>query len=160
MYWYILRLVKTWNRWIQMPFVYDFPGDWYFLWPYTICNISWQWRHNGRDGVQNHQRLDCLLNCLFRHRSKKTLKHRAPVISPHKGPVTRKMSPFDDVRVSCRFVDTGNLLRGNIFEPMHCQCWLYTVYRLGMPNSCWQKWEEYSMASCKWNVKTRYRFPC
>ena len=23
--------------------------------------------------------------------------HRAPVNSPHKGPVTRKMSPFDDV---------------------------------------------------------------
>ena len=44
---------------------------------------------------------------LFEHRSKKTSKFRvtglyegnSPVIggSPHKGPVTRKMFPFDDV---------------------------------------------------------------
>ena len=29
-----------------------------------------QWRHNQRDGVSNHQPHDCLLNRLFRHRSK------------------------------------------------------------------------------------------
>ena len=49
----------------------------------------------------------CLLNCLFRRNSKKTSKLRItgdcvgnslwPVNSPHKGPVTRKMFPFDDV---------------------------------------------------------------
>ena len=33
---------------------------------------SWQWRHNERDGVSNHQPHDCLLNRLFRRRSKKT----------------------------------------------------------------------------------------
>ena len=33
-----------------------------------------QWRHNGRDGVSNHQPRDCLLSRLFRHRSKKTSK--------------------------------------------------------------------------------------
>ena len=33
-----------------------------------------QWRHNGRDGVSNHQPHDCLLNCQFRRRSKKTPK--------------------------------------------------------------------------------------
>ena len=32
--------------------------------------LSLQWRHNERDGVSNHQRLDCLLNKLFRRRSK------------------------------------------------------------------------------------------
>ena len=32
----------------------------------------WQWRHNKCDGVSNPLHLDCLLNCLFRHRSKKT----------------------------------------------------------------------------------------
>ena len=31
-----------------------------------------QWRHKLHNGVSNHQRLSCLLNCLFRHRSKKT----------------------------------------------------------------------------------------
>ena len=33
---------------------------------------TWQWRHNGRDGVSNYQPHECLLNCLFRRRSKKT----------------------------------------------------------------------------------------
>ena len=35
------------------------------------------WRHNGRDGVSNHQPHHCLLNRLFRRRSKKTSKRRA-----------------------------------------------------------------------------------
>ena len=66
-----------------------------------------QWRQNGRDGVSNQQYHNCLLNRLFRRRSKNTWKlrvtgllqgfHRWPVNSPHKGPVTRKMFPFDDV---------------------------------------------------------------
>ena len=65
------------------------------------------WRHNDHDGVSNHQPYGCLLNRLFRLRSKKTSKLRVtglcvgnspgPVNSPHKGPVTRKMFPFDDV---------------------------------------------------------------
>ena len=82
----------------------------------TMCMglISWYalilpllWRHNDHDGVWNHQPHGCLLNRLFRRRSKKTSKLRVtglcagnspgPVNSPHKGPVTRKMFPFDDV---------------------------------------------------------------
>ena len=67
--------------------------------------ITLQWRHNGRDGVSNHQPHDCLLNRLFQRRSKKTSKLRiiglcagnSPVNSPHKWPVTRKMFPSDDV---------------------------------------------------------------
>ena len=68
---------------------------------------SLRWRHNDYDGVSNHQLHGCLLNRLFRRRSKKTSKLRVtglcvgnspgPVNSPHKGPVTRKMFPFDDV---------------------------------------------------------------
>ena len=66
-----------------------------------------RWRHTWRDGASNHQPPDCLLNRLFRRRSKKTSKLRVtglcagnspgPVNSPHKWPVTRKMFPFDDV---------------------------------------------------------------
>ena len=68
---------------------------------------SLYWRHNDHDGVSNHQSHGCLLNRLFRRRSKKTSKLRVtglwvgnspgPVNSPHKGPVTRKIFPFDDV---------------------------------------------------------------
>ena len=72
------------------------------------CWHSLQWHHNGRDSVSNHQPHDCLLNRLFRRRSKKTSKLRvtglcagnSPVNSQHKWPVTRKMFPFDDVIMS------------------------------------------------------------
>ena len=70
-------------------------------------HFSLHWRHNDHDGVSNHQSHGCLLNRLFRRRSKITSKLRVtglcvgnspgPVNSPHKGPVTRKMFPFDDV---------------------------------------------------------------
>ena len=66
-----------------------------------------QWHHNEHNGVSNHQPHDCLLNRLFKRRSKKISKlcvtglcegiHRWPGNSPHKGPVTRKILPFDDV---------------------------------------------------------------
>ena len=38
--------------------------------------LSLYWRHNGCDSVSNHQPDDCLLDCLFRRRSKKTSKLR------------------------------------------------------------------------------------
>ena len=41
---------------------------------YATCTL--EWRHNGRDGVSNHQPHDCLLNRLFERRSKKTSKLR------------------------------------------------------------------------------------
>ena len=47
-----------------------------------------QWRHNGRDGVLNHQPHDCLLNRLFRRRSKKTSKLRVTGLCAGNSPVT------------------------------------------------------------------------
>ena len=41
---------------------------------YVSVEASLPWRHNGRDSVSNHQCHHCLLNRLFRHRSKKTSK--------------------------------------------------------------------------------------
>ena len=65
------------------------------------CHITLQWRHNEHDGVSNHQSHNCLLNCLFSHRLKKTPKFRVTGLcagnSLVTGPVTRKMLPFDDV---------------------------------------------------------------
>ena len=49
---------------------------------------SLQWRHNGRDGVSNHQPYDYLLNRLFRHRSKKTAKLRVTGLCAGNSPVT------------------------------------------------------------------------
>ena len=74
---------------------------------YATDIFALQWRHNDYGSVSNHQPHGCLLNRLFRRISKKISKLRVtwlcagnspgPVNSPHKGPVTRKMFPFDDV---------------------------------------------------------------
>ena len=47
-----------------------------------------QWRHNGCDGVSNHQPHYCLLNGLFRPRSKKTSTLRATGLCEGNSPVT------------------------------------------------------------------------
>ena len=49
---------------------------------------AFQWRHNGRDSVSNHQPHDCLLNRLFRRRSKKTSKLRVTGLFAGNSPVT------------------------------------------------------------------------
>ena len=95
-----------------------------------------QWRHNEHDGVLSRQSYYCLLNRLFRRRSKKTSKFRVtglckgnypgPMNSPHKGPVTWKMFPFDDVIM--RYSGTGYLWWFHIsvwreMEWLHRQWW-------------------------------------
>ena len=55
----------------------------YLLWRESTGHWGWiaserasalQWRHNGHDNVSNHQPYDCLLNRLFKRRSKKKIK--------------------------------------------------------------------------------------
>ena len=53
-----------------------------------FTHISLQWRHIGHDGVLNHQPHHCLLNRLFRRRSKKTSKLRVTVLCAGNSPVT------------------------------------------------------------------------
>ena len=43
---------------------------------FAVTETPLHWGHNGRDGVSNHQHHHCLLNHLFRRRSKKTSKLR------------------------------------------------------------------------------------
>ena len=50
--------------------------------------IVLQRRHNGWDDVSNHQHHHCLLNCLFRRRSKKTSKLRVTGLCAGNSPVT------------------------------------------------------------------------
>ena len=70
---------------------------------YTLnhCEVL-QWRQNERDGVSNHLPLDCLLNRLFRCKSKKTSKIRVTDNCEGNLPVTegqgmRNTRPFDNV---------------------------------------------------------------
>ena len=54
----------------------------------TQCHRALLWRHNDRDGVSYHQPRDCLLNRLFRRRSKKTSKLRVTGLCAGNSPVT------------------------------------------------------------------------
>ena len=58
--------------------------DVYFLSGFFIL----QWRHDGCDGVLNHQPRDCLLNRLFGRRSEKTSKLRVTGLCAGNSPVT------------------------------------------------------------------------
>ena len=87
--------------------------------------LSLQWRHNDHDSVSNHQPHGCLLNRLFRRRSKETSKLLVTGlcagnlpdrwIPRTKGPVTRKMFPFDDVNMISIYCWTRSQpMRGDI----------------------------------------------
>ena len=102
------------NRIIQ----HQYSINWYHKTRSTLSMIDYisiivrfimtlQWRHNERDGVPNHRRLDCLLNRLFRRRSKKKSKLRVTGLCegnpretggfPSQRPVTGEMFSFGDV---------------------------------------------------------------
>ena len=94
---------------------------------FMACSDPLQWRHNGHDGVSNHQPHDCLLSRFLgadqrKHQSSASLAfvreiHRGPVNSPHKWPVTRKIFPFDDVIMPrCFFLLSAGLLGRNCSE--------------------------------------------
>ena len=55
---------------------------------FTRFQLALQWRNNARDGVSNHQPHDCLLDRLFRGRSKKTSKLRVTGLCEGNSPVT------------------------------------------------------------------------
>ena len=70
--------------------------------------LTLQWRHNGRYGVSIHYSLTIVYSTVYsgadqrKYQSSASLDfvrgiHRWPVNSPHKGPITRKMFPIDDV---------------------------------------------------------------
>ena len=80
---------------------------------------SLQWRHNGRDGVSNHRRLDCLLNFFFRRRSKKTSKLRVTGICEENSPVTGEfpiqwVSNAENISIWWRHLDDTWGSRGSL----------------------------------------------
>ena len=61
-----------------------------------ILFMSLQWRHNDRDGVSNHRRLDCLLIRLFWRRSKKISKLHVTGLCGGNSPVTGEFPAHRD----------------------------------------------------------------
>ena len=77
-----------------------------------------QWRHNERDGVSNHQPHHCLLNRLFKRRSKKTSKLRVTGLCAGNSPVTGEFpaqmaSNAGNVSIWWRLHDFRERCRGN-----------------------------------------------
>ena len=103
---YWAGLVNRWTRlpgqqeitWGQYDFQFHFVRrqreneqiPWHFLDIYSsMCDhVHFQWRHNERDGVSNHRRLDCLLNRLAWRRSKKTSRLRVTSLCYGNSPMT------------------------------------------------------------------------
>ena len=68
-------MIYRWSRFIVFYIHFVKSGGAIHLFDSNSCTLLWL--QNGRDGVSNHQPHDCLLNRLFRRRSKKTSKLRA-----------------------------------------------------------------------------------
>ena len=88
-------LMTKFGCWICKALVLE--NEAYFPWIISMGGIDYntlivaltlQWRHDGRDGVSNHRRFDCLLNRLFRHRSKNTSTIRVTGLCVGNWPVT------------------------------------------------------------------------
>ena len=87
-----------------------------------------QWRHNGRDSISNHQPHDCLLNRLFRHRSRKTSKLRVTGLCAGNSPGTgefaaQRASNAENVSIWWRHHDRGKAWPLQV----HGQCVLWFV---------------------------------
>ena len=72
-----------------------------------------QWRHNERECISNHRRLECLLNRLLRRRSKKSSKLRVSGLCWGNSPVTdelptKRASNAENVSVWWRHHGTDN----------------------------------------------------
>ena len=73
----------------------------------SLITEALHWRHNGHNGVSNHQSHDCLLNPLFRCRSQKTPKLRVTGLCEVNSPVTgefpaQRASNAEKVSIWCR----------------------------------------------------------
>ena len=122
------------KRWVYNVYAYSIHSvGWYFrffirvcwnkpTWYAPVCiaflgheRNSLHWRHNELDGVPDHQPHDCLLTCLFRHRSiKKTPKLRVTGLCEVNSPGTgefpaQKPSNAENVSIWWRHHVLGNM---------------------------------------------------
>ena len=79
-----IYFTSSWRDWVDAWCVSD-SGLFMRYWTYLYTS---QWRHNGHDGVSNHQPHHCLLNSLFGCRAKKTSKLRVTGLCAGNSPGT------------------------------------------------------------------------
>ena len=86
----------------------------------SVMSFPLRWRHNGCDSVSNHQPHHCLLNRLFRRRSKKTSKLRVTGLCAGNSPGTgefsaQRASNAENVSIWWRHHDCGHIVVTLIF---------------------------------------------
>ena len=89
---------------------------------------SLQWQHNGHDGVSNHQPRDCLLNGLFRRKSKQPSKFRFTGLRQGNSLVTgefpvQRTSNAEKVSISWRH----HVQLNDVLSPLRCQTSIWTI---------------------------------
>ena len=104
----------------------------YVVGKFTFRRSTLKWRHNGCDSVSNHQPHDCLLNRLFRRRSKKTAKLRVTGLcvgnSPGTGDFPAQMaSNAENVSIWWRHHDSEHNLSVLVFVKLAKYLGLCTV---------------------------------
>ena len=119
------------------------------------CHVTFnalQWRHNGHDGVSNHQPHDCLLSCLFRRRSTITSKLSVTVLCGRNSPVTGEFptqmaSNSENISIWWRYharviknLPRQHLQNFAMNEWLECltkRIVIYTNFMLSYPKSLW-----------------------
>ena len=119
-----------------------------------FVETSLQWRHNGRDGVSDHRPHDCLLNRLFRRRSKITSKLCVTVLCVGNSPTQRAINVengsiwwrhhfwtyFDSTIAACYMLYT--------FKPL----WFATYFNLHIGEPTWRIGALGVKFHCRWHV--------
>ena len=83
------------NSWyfIKLMCIYKvLPQRYFQSIPHAVTVVALRWRHNDHAGVSNHQPPGCLLNRLFRRKSKKTSKLRVTGLCAGNSPGTGEFS--------------------------------------------------------------------
>ena len=110
--WYRSNTGLSSTKYEQIPIILG-------VWPFWLTPIffgqSLRWRHNDHAGVSNHQPHGCLLNRLFRRKSKKISKLRVTGLcagnSPGTGEFPAQMASYAE-NVSIWWRHHGNILAG------------------------------------------------
>ena len=113
------QVIHVWNFWFTICLIVHHMLFTWLIVPFRHVTFhirksctSLQGRHNGHDGVSNHQPHDCLLNHIIQRRPKKTSKLRVTGLCVGNSPVTgeflaQMVSNAENVSIWWRQHDTA-----------------------------------------------------
>ena len=105
-----------------------------------------EWRHNERDGVSNHQPRECLLNRLFRRRSKQTSKLRVTGLCAGNSPVSgdfpaQRASNAENVSIWWRHHESREMFALSlVIDVASYECLFLCECLMGMFIITWAAW--------------------